>query len=437
MAGHEAASQKKQVKEDQNQRVRQKEARPSSDRFHSWEPGALPVGVGRFSPRTEEHAELLSMAQSSDERANLALQLQQTYGNDYVQKLVARVRGEAHLDMKPGAAAQSGSGQADSKATESTERSSPQHTSEQPAIRTMHNRKHFSAVIRRVDRPGSSKAEEHHSSDTSQEAQPLLSGTYADEMTGQAPAPPPDLASMTAEMVAAVRGVEVREPEEGESVALPEITAPAKAANEELDAVSSKLTWHSTFSLSGAAPSGFGITRPNNVSMTGITVTQKAGTYTVEATVDNPVTYQARAAQGPGGQVDIPSESSAAITGNNYATVASDLTPNMADLNGRPPRTQFWARDLTIRHELYHCTDWSNHASSGVVLAQNWLNGQSASSVAEVQTLLAKVPGRVAQTGHAAMAYPGREERAYGDGAPVYTARANAVKAKGDKGEYP
>jgi hypothetical protein len=69
-------------------------------------------------------------------------------------------------------------------------------------------------------------------------------------------------------------------------------------------------------------------------------------------------------------------------------------------------------------------------------MAQAWLNSQTAGSVAAVNALLGQVPGRVADVRRAAMTYPGREERAYADGAPLYLARANAVKKKGDANGY-
>ena len=46
---------------------------------------------------------------------------------------------------------------------------------------------------------------------------------------------------------------------------------------------------------------------------------------------------------GPGGETNIASDSDAAITHSNYTQVANDLTPNMGDLGGRPPRSNFWS----------------------------------------------------------------------------------------------
>jgi len=257
-------------------------------------------------------------------------------------------------------------------------------------------------------------------------------------MSGEEHEPATDLASVESAAIAAARTARVREPKEGESVQLPDIVIPEMMEIKEVDAVASTLAYNPSIARGGTVDAGdFAVTRPYSFAMSGTTVVHTGGAYTVSATVDNAITYQVRSSTGPSSQANIASEADTDITASNWPTVVSDLTPNMSDLNGRPPRTKFWARDLSITHELYHCTDGRNHARSGVTLAQNWLNGQTASSAAAVHTLLAAVPARVAATRRAAMTWPGREERAYGDGASLYRARANAIKAKGDRGSYP
>src|SRR5215471_14382563 len=107
----------------------------------------------------------------------------------------------------------------------------------------------------------------------------------------------------------------------------------------------------------------------------------------------------------------------------------------MASNNGRPPRILFWAQDLTLAHELFHVNERQGFARTGVAEAQTWLNGRTAGSVADVNALLAHVPGKVLASSRAHN--PGKEERAYGAGAPAYTARADAIRARGRAGEYP
>jgi hypothetical protein len=108
----------------------------------------------------------------------------------------------------------------------------------------------------------------------------------------------------------------------------------------------------------------------------------------------------------------------------------------MSDENGRPPRNQFWAQDLTIRHERFHAQEDFNFGGQGVTSAQAWLNTKTAGNVAAARSLLNQVPGRVANTVATGMAFPGLEERAYGDGAQAYLARATAIKTKGDANGY-
>jgi hypothetical protein len=88
MAEHERVAQNKQTDVDQKHRVRQKESETSFDQFHARDTGPFSLTETPFMPRTDEHAELLSMSSSDEARANLVLHLQQTYGNRYVQRLL-------------------------------------------------------------------------------------------------------------------------------------------------------------------------------------------------------------------------------------------------------------------------------------------------------------------------------------------------------------
>jgi hypothetical protein len=219
---------------------------------------------------------------------------------------------------------------------------------------------------------------------------------------------------------------------EGETVALPDISVPDALEVAETDAVASSLTYAGSINQSGSV-SPFGATSWSSFTLTGITVTSASGTYTVRANLQNPITFNVNS----GGRTNIASDGDPALTAANYGTASSDLTPNMSDLNGRPPRTQFWAEDLTIRHERFHANERSGFAQSGLAASQAWLNTQSAGSVADVQSLLNQVPGRVIAASQAAMPFPAKEERAYGDGASLYKGRADSIKAKGDAGSYP
>jgi len=68
---------------------------------------------------------------------------------------------------------------------------------------------------------------------------------------------------------------------------------------------------------------------------------------------------------------------------------------------------------------------------------QNWLNGQTATSAAEIQnTLLPQALTEGVTVYNTLVAAPATEEDTYGDGAPLYQARADAIEARGDGGGY-
>jgi hypothetical protein len=220
-------------------------------------------------------------------------------------------------------------------------------------------------------------------------------------------------------------------------IRVPDIEVPSLAAVGRNDAVNGAFTYSGSINRGGAQPSGFGVTRSFDSSLTGIVITPTPGTFNVAATFEHPIKYQVRSGKGPDGQVDIASETDSDITKTNYPTVVSDLTPDMGDLNGRPPRTAFWAKDLTWAHELVHANDDNANGPGAMATVTAWLNSHVAASVPQVRTLLGALPGRFATALLAALSTEAGERHAYGDGAPSYKARADAIKAKGDRGEYP
>src|SRR5262249_21981963 len=107
-----------------------------------------------------------------------------------------------------------------------------------------------------------------------------------------------------------------------------------------------------------------------------------------------------------------------------------------SDLNGRPPRASFWSEDLTIKHELVHANDDKGNGPSAMIQVMNWLNGQEADGPTGVISKVMEIPKRFAAALLAALSTEDGEKRAYGEGAPSYKARADSIKAKGDKGDY-
>jgi hypothetical protein len=250
-------------------------------------------------------------------------------------------------------------------------------------------------------------------------------------------APPADAGLAAAPATADPGAQEASGTEEEITVSLPDIELPALAAVAKTDAVSPGFAYSGSIARGGAAPSGFGVTHSFSSKLTGVTTTLKKKVYKVKATLEHPIEWEVRSGTGPDGQVDIAGETDADITDANYADVASDLTPDMTDLNGRPPRDNFWAEDLTIRHEKVHAADDKKNGPGAMRVAAKWLSKQTAGSVADVNTLLGEIPNRFAAALLAALSTEDGEKHAYGDGAPSYKRRAKAIKKRGDAGKYP
>jgi hypothetical protein len=97
MPDHDLISQKKQEKANQNKHFSKLNPQPLSqiliDRNISSDLGPTP-----FNPPIQKHTTLLSSA-SPTARVNIARQLQQTYGNQYVQRLIKSMNIQAKLTV--------------------------------------------------------------------------------------------------------------------------------------------------------------------------------------------------------------------------------------------------------------------------------------------------------------------------------------------------
>ena len=235
-----------------------------------------------------------------------------------------------------------------------------------------------------------------------------------------------------------------REPKEGETVRLPDIEPQDVPAFTIAQADPVNPTLYYTphveqLTLSNACPidteglAKAGLTKCLPPSIINVSVTPVLGWYYVDATLDEKITYQVCDGVGPQGQVDITSENDPDLKKENYWEVAQDLTPNS---KGAPPRELYYASDLTLRHERFHANEWAKVAQASVPDAQKWLMGKTASSVFGINFLLLELGKQFMRIVGGKVA-PSAEDRAYGDGAPLYHARAKAIIAKGDAGGYP
>jgi hypothetical protein len=154
--------------------------------------------------------------------------------------------------------------------------------------------------------------------------------------------------------------------------------------------------------------------------------------FLVTADVECPITWSVHDL----GKADADSATAPSITADNYGLASSDLTPNMASDGGRPPRTSFWASDLTEQHEKYHANDFAyTYGNPAFAAAITWLKAQEVASIEEAKTQTNLLPRRMTEN-LIANYVPGSETRAYGDGAALYKGRADSIKEKGDKGDY-
>jgi hypothetical protein len=221
----------------------------------------------------------------------------------------------------------------------------------------------------------------------------------------------------------------------GGETAGPDLDMASPEGFSQFDAVNGNINYGSNIRNHGT-PSGteFGVTVPGH-QVRGIRIRHRASTFNVRYRFIMKMDWSV-VNTGPNGQRDIPNANSRLITAANYNTVASDLTPNMGDLSGRPPRTQFWNKALTRRHEQFHARDGVNLGRAAVPAVTAWLNAQTANNEADCQRLVTQSADRIFQAMMLGMTFPGREQRAYADGAPAYTSLANQVKTKGDRGDY-
>ncbi len=88
MAEYERANQQKQEEAVQKHHLRREKSEPLFALPQAFELGAFSLSDTPFQPPVERHATWLAGAHSYEQRANLVVHLQQSYGNAYVQRLL-------------------------------------------------------------------------------------------------------------------------------------------------------------------------------------------------------------------------------------------------------------------------------------------------------------------------------------------------------------
>lgn len=162
--------------------------------------------------------------------------------------------------------------------------------------------------------------------------------------------------------------------------------------------------------------------------------------FMVSGAMNHVINWGVRRGTGPQNQVDITSHDDPDITADNYRKVADDLQPGKGN---QPPRRNFFASDLTMRHELFHVMHHIHFYRIELEAGVRWLNRHQATTEQQVNRLVERMmttvdrharfrTGSDTDTGQSA-----EENAAYDAGAPAYQARADAIRRKGRAGGYP
>lgn len=225
---------------------------------------------------------------------------------------------------------------------------------------------------------------------------------------------------------------------------IPDIIIDGKSGSADAS-LSAAIGYTSTITRGGVnVGSNFGLCEGYYPSFRNIRVTDNGSSASVTATLRMEVNWDTKRGTGPNSEVNISSATARVINQGNYTQVADDLTPNMGDLGGRPPRSGFWSQSLTERHERFHATDNVNKVRSQIPAATRWLGTQRLPTYPVVGVLDSDVEAKLNtalqnqiinpwvtyMTGNPA------EVRAYGDGAGAYRTLAEAIRNKGDNNEY-
>jgi hypothetical protein len=97
MAGRKRATSKQSEELDDQRRVKRQENQSVFKQSQTWDDDQLSMMGTKYRPQIEEQAAVLSRMPSSVQRYNSIMQLQQTYGNRYVQHIIKSMEVQASL----------------------------------------------------------------------------------------------------------------------------------------------------------------------------------------------------------------------------------------------------------------------------------------------------------------------------------------------------
>ncbi|WP_428265648.1 hypothetical protein [Haliangium sp.] len=140
-----------------------------------------------------------------------------------------------------------------------------------------------------------------------------------------------------------------------------------------------------------------------------------------------------------GGRTDVPSAAAAVVTDSTWEDVADDLEPGGGTPN-RSPRSAYWAEDLTWVHEIFHFDEFNTFLRTSFGSFETTIEGSGYTEAQQAGDAPADAVSRksgdldtrlLAAWNQAKVNMsPAMEDRAYDDGAPLYQARADEVRAR-------
>jgi hypothetical protein len=153
-------------------------------------------------------------------------------------------------------------------------------------------------------------------------------------------------------------------------------------------------------------------------------------------TVDCEIKIDCHYAINSQGRKNVGSANDDIVTEKTWNKISKDLMP---EDDGKAPRTEYFAQDLTQLHEQFHGWDDIGQAERFVPTAKTYLDQQTIDPKgdisAQMAALLENVRGQFAADGN--MHYMnGGEARAYADGKMAYEDRANSVRMRGIKEKW-
>jgi hypothetical protein len=203
-----------------------------------------------------------------------------------------------------------------------------------------------------------------------------------------------------------------------------------------MDRINSNLTATSTVSYGGVhiEPGAFGYAQPT-FAFENINWKAEGGKVNVKATFNTECKWIVGA---PGGQQSVSSAHDEVVTANSWDKIVQDLKPKNG---GKPDRTSYWAKDITMKHEKFHVDEYIERAKVMLPIGQMLLNAQNidvpwwpdrsdkARIDSEVRAQI-EVIRKFLEMNVRVYYEAGGEDRAYGDGIGDYIALIDSIKAR-------